>query len=65
VVFSTEDDLARPPVNIVELEGLDFAAAKPESGQQKHDGEVSPTHVGPPVATTQQLLKLLWRNELR
>ncbi len=63
--FSMEDDLACSPVNIVELKSLDLAAAKPESHQQKHDGEVPPTHVGPAVATAQKLLKFSWRNELR
>jgi hypothetical protein len=59
-----EDELTRSPIDFVELKSRDLTTTKSESCQQKQDGKITATHVGPAVATVQKLLKFSRRNEL-
>ena len=64
IAFAMENEFACAPIDIVQFNSRHLAATKSESRQQKHDGEVTATHLGPAVATLQKLLKLSRRNEL-
>ena len=58
MAFAMEDELTCSPIDIVELEGRDFTAAKSESREQKQDGEITATHVAAAIAAVQKQPKL-------
>ncbi len=58
MAFAMEDELTRSPIDIVELEGRDFTAAKSESREQKQDGEITATRVAAAIAALQKQPKL-------
>ena len=60
-LFAVHDDLARPPVDVIEAEAGDLAGAKPEPGQQEQDGPVTAALARPPVTAGHQALDLLDR----
>ena len=64
MAFAVEDEISGSPIDIVQFEGCDFTATKPESRKQNQDGEVTATNVGAAVTTLEKLLKLSSRNEL-
>jgi hypothetical protein len=56
--LADDDDLAGPPVHVVEREPCDLPGTQPQPREQRNDREISPAHGGVAVKALEQQLNL-------
>ena len=57
--LATDDDLARPPADVVEFKGDHLSCAQTEPREEKEDCVIAAADRGPPIAGAEGLLHLL------
>jgi hypothetical protein len=56
VSLSSDNDLSRPPANIVKIEGRHLARTEPETSEEKQDRVIAPSGRSLQIAYVEQLL---------
>jgi hypothetical protein len=61
VAFASHKNLSAPPVEVIQLQGNEFASTKTQTNEHRQHSEVARTDCGPTVTGGQQLLYLASR----